>query len=87
MQNLENEQKREEAKFLDAEAVTQDGIRVYVEVNIGSDREQELEFIRHSDGVGLFRSEFLFIDREELPDEESQFNAYKMRSRPAAGSR
>lgn len=77
VQNLENEQKREEAKFLDAEAVTQDGIRVYVEVNIGSDREQELEFIRHSDGVGLFRSEFLFIDREELPDEESQFNAYK----------
>ncbi len=58
-------------------AVTTDGREVKVYANIGSvqDAEKAMEF--HIDGVGLFRSEFLFMDNTAFPTEEEQFTAYK----------
>ena len=59
---------------LPLDAQTADGERIQLGINIGSPELPELE--RFSDGVGLFRSEFLFMERETMPTEEAQFAAY-----------
>ena len=58
-------------------ALTRDGTHVEVVANIGGveDARQALEF--GAEGVGLFRTEFLFLDRETLPSEEEQYEAYR----------
>ena len=58
-------------------AVTQDGCPVTVSANIGSVSEAVAAHGKGADSVGLFRSEFLFIGKSVLPDEEEQFLAYK----------
>lgn len=64
-----------------AEDVTLDGTRLRLYCNIGS--VDDLEAVKHNDGqgVGLFRSEFLFLGRDTLPDEEAQFAVYKALAR------
>ena len=59
-----------------APAVTTDGTRILVMGNIGTpaDAARVLEY--GAEGVGLFRTEFLFQDRDQAPDEEEQFAAY-----------
>ena len=63
--------------YLGREAVTPDGVRIAVELNIASADAQSLEYARYTDGVGLFRSEFLYMGRSTLPTEEEQFQAYR----------
>jgi phosphotransferase system enzyme I (PtsI) len=58
-------------------AVTLDGTRVVLSANIGKVEETEAVAQNGAEGVGLFRTEFLFINRPSLPDEEEQFNAYR----------
>ena len=67
-------------------AVTSDGRRVEIAANVGSpnDVAPALEF--GAEGVGLFRTEFLFMDRATAPTEEEQFDAYA-RAAAAAGDR
>ena len=60
-----------------ADAVTTDGTRLLIEANIGNPAEAALADEACADGVGLFRSEFLFMERRTLPDEEEQFRAYR----------
>lgn len=69
--------KRETRRYLLREAFTQDGTRIEIKVNIGSSDTKDFEAAEFSDGVGLFRSEFLYMENDRLPDEETQFNAYK----------
>jgi multiphosphoryl transfer protein len=57
-------------------AVTLDGHRVEVGANIGAVAESEQAVTLGADGVGLLRSEFLFMDRAAAPDEEEQYEAY-----------
>ncbi|MPM53497.1 Phosphoenolpyruvate-protein phosphotransferase [bioreactor metagenome] len=57
--------------------MTADGTRIWIEANIGNPAEATLADEACADGVGLFRSEFLFMDRKTLPDEEEQFGAYR----------
>ena len=57
--------------------VTADGRQVLLYGNIGNPSEAELVMDATGEGVGLFRTEFLFMDREQLPSEEEQFAAYK----------
>lgn len=64
-------------QYLTAEPFTKDGERIYVNMNLGSADEEELKQAGVSDGVGLFRSEFLYMGRDKLPDEEEQYNIYK----------
>lgn len=63
--------------YLHREACTLDGVRVEVELNIGSADEAALAAGAFTDGVGLFRSEFLFMEGNTLPDEEKQYQAYR----------
>ena len=71
------EEKAELAKLKDLPAVTLDGHKVEVVANIGTIRDCEGAHRNGAEGVGLYRTEFLFMDRDQLPSEEEQFIAYK----------
>lgn len=59
------------------ETVTQSGKKINLYANIGS--TEDLQYVKENDaeGIGLFRSEFLYIGRESLPTEDEQFQMYK----------
>lgn len=61
----------------DLPAETQDGHRVHLMANMAVPEEADALVSSGVEGIGLFRSEFLFMDRSTLPDEEEQFHAYK----------
>jgi len=60
----------------DLPAITKDKTKVTVSSNIGMVEEIEATSISGIDGIGLFRSEFLFVDREAFADEEEQYGIY-----------
>jgi len=57
-------------------ALTQDGHRIEVVANIGAPEEAEQAVNAGGEGVGLLRTEFLFLNRSAPPTEEEQFTAY-----------
>jgi phosphotransferase system enzyme I (PtsI) len=61
----------------DREAVTPDGVRIELLANIGSAADMDVSLMQGAEGVGLLRTELLFMDREDLPTEEEQFQFYK----------
>lgn len=81
------EEKRREflATYRDREGATADGRRVVIEGNIGKPDDAVRVAELGGEGVGLFRSEFLFMDRDDLPSEEEQFGAYKKACEAMAG--
>ena len=56
---------------------TQDGFQVEIVANIGTPKDVESVIGNDGEGVGLFRTEFLYMDRDTLPTEEEQFEAYR----------
>ncbi len=70
-------EKDELAKLKDLPAITLDGHQVEVCANIGTVKDTEGAIRNGAEGVGLYRTEFLFMDRDALPTEEEQFKAYK----------
>ena len=64
------------AKFKGKNATTKDGVKININANIGNVEEGFLAFEDGADGIGLFRSEFLFMEKADM-SEESQFAAYK----------
>lgn len=70
-------EKAELAKLKDLPAITLDGHQVEVCANIGTVRDVDGAERNGAEGVGLYRTEFLFMDRDALPTEEEQFAAYK----------
>ncbi|NYT77989.1 phosphoenolpyruvate--protein phosphotransferase [Alcaligenaceae bacterium] len=64
------------ARLRDAPAMTLDGITIKLEANIELPEEAEAAVQAGADGIGLFRSEFLFMGRPDLPSEEEQYEAY-----------
>jgi len=60
-----------------APAVSKDGIAVEIVANIGSAKDARTALDSGADGVGLLRSEFLFLGRRDMPEEEEQFAAYQ----------
>jgi len=56
---------------------TQDGILVHLSANIALTEESELTAVQNAAGIGLFRSEFLFLGNADIPDEEHQYTAYR----------
>lgn len=71
------QEKEELAKLKDLPAITLDGHQVEVCANIGTVRDVAGAERNGAEGVGLYRTEFLFMDRDALPTEEEQFQAYK----------
>ncbi len=64
-------------EYKQAEARTSDGRRIEVSANIGSAGEAEGALAWGAEGVGLFRTEFLFMERSELPSEDEQYEVYR----------
>ncbi|MGL5530859.1 MAG: phosphoenolpyruvate--protein phosphotransferase, partial [Culicoidibacterales bacterium] len=70
--------RKEQLKLLkDAESVTTDGHHVELVANIGTPNDVEGVIANGGEGVGLYRTEFLYMDSATAPTEEEQFNAYK----------
>lgn len=82
---VEDERRAMLVQFKDRPGETSDGRRVIVEGNIGTPEDAVRVAELGGEGVGLFRSEFLFMDRDDLPSEEEQFEAYKKACETMAG--
>lgn len=77
VQNQYISEKDDLTKLKDLPAITLDGHQVEVCANIGTVRDVAGAERNGAEGVGLYRTEFLFMDRDSLPTEEEQFQAYK----------
>jgi phosphotransferase system enzyme I (PtsI) len=65
------------AELKDLAGETKDGHRVELVANIGTPKDVKGALVNGAEGIGLFRSEFLYMDRDSFPTEEEQFAAYK----------
>ncbi|SDH76077.1 phosphoenolpyruvate--protein phosphotransferase [Alteribacillus bidgolensis] len=70
-------QKEEWAKLVNEPSVTTDDHRVELAANIGTPDDMDGVLSNGAEGIGLYRTEFLYMGRNELPKEEEQFEAYK----------
>ncbi|WP_208588064.1 phosphoenolpyruvate--protein phosphotransferase [Gracilibacillus suaedae] len=70
-------QKQEWAKLKDEPTVSKDGTHVELVANIGTPNDVEGVINNGGEGVGLYRTEFLYMGKNELPTEDEQFEAYK----------
>lgn len=71
------EQKAEWAKLVNEPTVSKDGEHVELAANIGTPKDLEGVKNHGGEGVGLYRTEFLYMGRDELPSEDEQYEAYK----------
>ena len=74
-EELEQERRRI-GRFRRLSAVTRDGIEITLEANVELPRERELALAAGAQGLGLVRTEFLYMNRDDLPDEDDQYAAY-----------
>lgn len=79
------EQKKQYAVLLEEPAVTASGRRVSVCVNTGDSESRKNFREEQCDGIGLFRTEFLFMDQRDYPSEELQFQIYREIAQKARG--
>ncbi|HGG0418735.1 phosphoenolpyruvate--protein phosphotransferase [Clostridium sporogenes] len=70
-------EKEELKKLINVETVTKGGKRVEVCGNIGKPQDVHQVLENGGEGVGLFRTEFLYMDRDNMPSEDEQFESYK----------
>jgi len=64
-------------KYRGAKSITKSGKTVLLCANIGSPEDAEMAILGDAEGIGLMRSEFLYLGRKELPSEEELFSAYQ----------
>ncbi len=77
LKEKELKEKEELFKLVGVEAKTTDGFKVEVAGNIGSFQDLDSFFKNDAESVGLYRTEFLFLDRDSMPSEDEQFEEYK----------
>ncbi|MDD3251547.1 MAG: phosphoenolpyruvate--protein phosphotransferase [Lachnospiraceae bacterium] len=78
-------EKKELEQYIGKPTVTKDGVHIELVANIGKPEDVEKVLQYDGEGVGLFRTEFLFMDRTSMPTEEEQFEAYKKVAEVLAG--
>ena len=83
----EQEQRKLLEKYKGRESVTKGGRKINVYANIGSVSDVAYVLENDAEGIGLFRSEFLYLGRDSLPDETEQFNAYRQVLQMMAGKK
>ncbi len=71
------QEKKDLERFIGMPTVTKDGVHIELVANIGNPDDVAKVLQYDGEGVGLFRTEFLFMDRTSMPTEEEQFEAYK----------
>lgn len=70
-------EKKELEQYIGKPTITKDGVHIELVANIGKPEDLEKVLQYDGEGVGLFRTEFLFMDRSAMPTEDEQFEAYK----------
>ncbi len=60
------------------ESISKDGVKVEIAANIGTPKDVDKVIENDAEGIGLYRTEFLYMDSDKLPTEEEQFEAYKI---------
>ena len=86
-QQKEQEQRSLLDRYKGRESVTKSGRKIHLYANIGSVSDVAYVLENDAEGIGLFRSEFLYLGRTELPDETEQFNAYRQVLQMMAGKK
>lgn len=88
------EKQREEAekkellkKLKGRENITQDGKKIMLYANIGNIKDLAMVLQNDAGGIGLFRSEFIYLEKEDFPTEEEQFRIYRTVAETMAGKR
>jgi len=64
-------------RYVGMPSVTRDGRQVRLEANVGTEQDARLAASHDAEGIGLVRTEFLYMKRQELPSEQEQFEAYR----------
>lgn len=75
------------AQLKGKETISADGTKIKIYANIGSPEDVVKVHDNDAEGIGLFRSEFLYLGREDFPSEEDQFNAYRDVAQNMAGKK
>lgn len=70
-------EKKDLEQYIGKPSITKDGVQVELVGNIGKPEDVDKVLQYDGEGVGLFRTEFLFMDRDAMPTEEEQFEAYR----------
>lgn len=86
-QQKEQEQRSLLDRYKGRESVTKSGRKIHLYANIGSVSDVAYVLENDAEGIGLFRSEFLYLGKTELPDETEQFNAYRQVLQMMAGKK
>lgn len=86
-QRADEEKRRLLQELKGKENITLDGHKINVYANIGSVSDVGKVLTNDADGIGLFRSEFLYLENSSYPDEEQQFTAYKKVLESMAGKK
>lgn len=76
-QQVQQQQRSELSQYVTLLSQSADGHSVEIAGNIGKPEDVEKVLLAAGDGIGLFRTEFLYMERQELPNEEEQFQAYR----------
>lgn len=69
------------------ENITLDGMKIKLYANIGNIKDLAAVFMNDAEGIGLFRSEFIYLERNDFPTEEEQFLIYKKVAETMAGKK
>ncbi|MBQ9134934.1 MAG: phosphoenolpyruvate--protein phosphotransferase [Lachnospiraceae bacterium] len=86
-QKKEEEQKALLLNFRGKETVTPSGRRLALYANIGNSKDLATVLENDAEGIGLFRSEFLYLEKTDYPTEEEQFTVYKTVAETMAGKK
>lgn len=73
----QQEQQKALEQYIGQKTISKDGYEIHIGCNIGTPKDLEAVLKNDGEGIGLFRSEFLYMDRNTMPTEEEQFRAYK----------
>lgn len=84
-EDMERERRRQELKG--KETVTADGRKINLFANVGSTADVAVALEDDAEGIGLFRSEFLYLQNDDYPSEEEQFQSYKLAAETMAGKK
>ena len=86
-QRKEAEQKELLQELRGKETITKDGKKIRLYANIGNPGDLAQVLQNDADGIGLFRSEFIYLERKDFPTEEEQFSIYKTVAETMAGKK
>ncbi|MBG9980907.1 phosphoenolpyruvate--protein phosphotransferase [Facklamia sp. DSM 111018] len=64
-------------QLIDSSSVSKDGVEIELAANIGTPKDVKGALANGADGIGLYRTEFLYMDASDFPTEEDQYQAYK----------